>query len=145
MSHKALNSTFVCTDCIRFKSQVVELGRHLWRSLVQPPCSSRATYSQLLSTMARRLLIIPRMVIPQAPWATFVVHPHSEKAFPDVQMKSFRCAELRQSYSQRGQATQTKHSYMGCLNIHLPEHLPLNHCPADTLLEVEELGKERPG
>lgn len=74
-----------------------------------------------------------------------VVHSHSEKAFPDVQMKSSRCAELGQSYSQRGQATQTKHSYMGCLNIHLPEHLPVNHCPADTLLEVEELGKERPG
>lgn len=40
---------------------------------------------------------------------------------------------------------KTKHSYLGFLNIHLPEQLPVNPCPADTLLEVEELGKEKPG
>lgn len=38
-----------------------------------------------------------------------------------------------------------KHSYMGCLNIHLPEYLPINHCPDNTLLEVEKSGKERAG
>lgn len=34
---------------------IAELGRHLWRSLVQPLCSSMATDSQIPGTTSRRL------------------------------------------------------------------------------------------
>lgn len=34
---------------------IVELGRHLWRSPVQPLCSSTATYSQIPRTTSRWL------------------------------------------------------------------------------------------
>lgn len=135
MSHKALNSTFVCTDCLGFKSQVVEVGRH---SKVTCATSLLRQGHLQLRTMARRLLIIPGMVIPQAPWATFLTmkkhFPMLRESLPDVHSWG------------KGTATEarphkTKHSYMGSLNTQLPEQLPVNPSPADTQLEGDELGR----
>lgn len=72
------------------------------------PAQSRATYSQLLRTTARKFWLF--QVTSQAPWAT-CDSPGSLsqwKPFPYAQTKPSRCAELGQSHSQRGQATQNK-------------------------------------
>lgn len=57
---------------------MTESGRDLRMSLVQGPCSSRASYSMVMSI---QVLSVTKMESPQPFWETCysVCHPHSEK------------------------------------------------------------------
>lgn len=130
MSHKALNSTFVCTDCLGFKSQVVEVGRHC-----KVTCATsllRQGHLQL-RTMARGLLVIPGMVTPLGSLCQFWFTLTMKKHFPMLRQSLPDVQSWGKGTATEARPHKTKHSYMGCLNIHLPEQLPVNpaqltHC-----------------
>lgn len=99
-----------CLHCLGFTLRLRLAGisgGHMWNLPAQPgPCTANCSgpcpEGFWLSQAIRVAHKLPGQPVP------VLLRSHSKKAFPNVQMKPSRCAELGQSHSQRGQAAQNK-------------------------------------